>query len=518
MTHRKRKGLSLLLAFLLAIPILFLPQGQADVSAASITGNFEWQYVEELGGVEIRNYRGTDEVISIPSQLGGYPVKSIGTSAFSGSSFLQTLILPDTVTTVKDYAFRNCPILGSITFSASLTSIGASAFENAGMVTSLSLPASLKSIGGYAFSGCTSLREVSFPTALESIGGYAFMGANLRSVALPDSLKSMSDKAFYNSGVEEIHASTNSLGHQYAELNGIRFVSTGSSVTPPSEPTEENGVKLAIPSLSMQVGTYYDCLVTAPLTGDLQIFASNDCVAVVDGGKLTVETNGRSFRLYAQKAGPCTIIVRSATGSATLPVTVTAASGGSTNPPQGSGWVSDTTADLTVQQGKTYQFKFTASDPDQLNMWMGTSGVFQVKKASVEPGKAVYYKITAVGAPGAQAGVYVSYQGGSGTKLCVATVGGQAASSGSFVCDTTADFGVAQGASYQFKITATGGKKPTLWAGTSGVFRTEYVKQEGNDYFYRITAVGNPGQEAGIYVALEGEPGVKQCVAAIAYG
>ena len=56
MTHRKRKGLSLLLAFLLAIPILFLPQGQADVSAASITGNFEWQYVEELGGVEIRNY------------------------------------------------------------------------------------------------------------------------------------------------------------------------------------------------------------------------------------------------------------------------------------------------------------------------------------------------------------------------------------------------------------------------------------------------------------------------------
>ena len=159
---------------------------------------------------------------------------------------------------MKDYAFRNCPILGSITFSASLTSIGASAFENAGMVTSLSLPASLKSIGGYAFSGCTSLREVSFPTALESIGGYAFMGANLRSITLPDSLKSMSDKAFYNSGVEEIHASTNSLGHQYAELNGIRFVSTGSSVTPPSEPTEENGVKLAIPSLSMQVGTYYD--------------------------------------------------------------------------------------------------------------------------------------------------------------------------------------------------------------------------------------------------------------------
>ena len=94
-----------------------------------------------------------------------------------------------------------------------------------------------------------------------------------------------------------------------------------------------------------------------------------------------------------------------------------------------SGWTSDTNSDLTVQPGKTYQFKFTAANPDAIKVWMGTPGVFNITKSGQESG-AVYYKITAVGTPGAAAGVYVSYNGGSGTKLCVATVAGGSTSSG----------------------------------------------------------------------------------------
>lgn len=93
------------------------------------------------------------------------------------------------------------------------------------------------------------------------------------------------------------------------------------------------------------------------------------------------------------------------------------------------GWTSDTNSDLTVQPGKTYQFKFTAANPDAIKVWMGTPGVFNITKSGQESG-AVYYKITAVGTPGAAAGVYVSYNGGSGMKLCVATVAGGSTSSG----------------------------------------------------------------------------------------
>ena len=97
---------------------------------------------------------------------------------------------------------------------------------------------------------------------------------------------------------------------------------------------------------------------------------------------------------------------------------------------EATGWTSDTNSDLTVQPGKTYQFKFTAANPSGINVWMGTPGVFNITKSGQESG-AVYYKITAVGTPGAAAGVYVSYNGSSGTKLCVATVAGGSTSSGS---------------------------------------------------------------------------------------
>ena len=44
------------------------------------------------------------------------------------------------------------------------------------------------------------------------------------------------------------------------------------------------------------------------------------------------------------------------------------------------------------------------------------------------------------------------------------------------------------------------------------------MTQSGKDFFYMITAVGNPGAQAGFYAACEGQSGVKQCVVTIAYG
>ena len=52
-----------------------------------------------------------------------------------------------------------------------------------------------------------------------------------------------------------------------------------------------------------------------------------------------------------------------------------------------SNWTSDTNGSLNVQPGKTYQFKISTDNPDKINFWMGTLGVFNV----------VYYKIAAVG-------------------------------------------------------------------------------------------------------------------------
>ncbi|QEY35761.1 hypothetical protein FL966_12190 [Caproiciproducens galactitolivorans] len=74
--------------------------------------------------------------------------------------------------------------------------------------------------------------------------------------------------------------------------------------------------------------------------------------------------------------------------------------------------------------------------------------------------------------------------------------------------DTTNDFSLAQGASYQFKVTST--TAPSFTVGTPGAFNVALASKNGNDYFYKITAVGKVGSSAGIYLN-----GAKVCVVTI---
>lgn len=74
--------------------------------------------------------------------------------------------------------------------------------------------------------------------------------------------------------------------------------------------------------------------------------------------------------------------------------------------------------------------------------------------------------------------------------------------------DTNNDFSVAKGSAYQFKITSA--TAPTFTTGTAGVFSVALASKNGNDYFYKITAIGNVGASTGIYLN-----GVKLLVATV---
>ena len=67
-----------------------------------------------------------------------------------------------------------------------------------------------------------------------------------------------------------------------------------------------------------------------------------------------------------------------------------------------------------------------------------------------------------------------------------------------FVSDTTNDLTV--NGTYQFRITSKNGKTPVFVVGTSGVFDVKLARTTGNDYFFKITAIGAPGDKAGIYI------------------
>jgi hypothetical protein len=150
-------------------------------------------------------------------------------------------------------------------------------------------------------------------------------------------------------------------------------------------------------------------------------------------------------------------------------------------------WTSDTTDDFTIAPGASYQFKITATEAPV--MVAGTAGVLDVTNVG-KSGNDYFIKVTAAAdAAGKETGLYVN-----GTKLLVVKVAGAA----SFTSDTTADVTVKKGASYQYKITASAA--PSFTLGTSGVFNYTLVSQSGNNYFYKITAVGAVGSSTGVYV------------------
>ena len=159
--------------------------------------------------------------------------------------------------------------------------------------------------------------------------------------------------------------------------------------------------------------------------------------------------------------------------------------------PSVTGFESDTNADLTVN-GR-YQFRITSLDGHTPVLTVNNSN-FTVALAS-QNGRDYFYVITCAGTPGSTAAVSVD-----GKYLLTATVGGSASG---VVSDTTHPFTVAQGGTYQFRLTAAA--RPSFAAGSAS-FTVEYAGQEGNDYFYKVHAVGQAGDGCGFYINGEAQP------------
>ena len=84
------------------------------------------------------------------------------------------LVIPNTVTSIKDYAFYECVSITSISIPNSVTAIGAEAFYNCKNLTGqLNIPNSVSTIGKYSFSH-TDLTSIVVPNSVTFLGNNAF--------------------------------------------------------------------------------------------------------------------------------------------------------------------------------------------------------------------------------------------------------------------------------------------------------------------------------------------------------
>ena len=136
--------------------------------------------------------------ISITSCEINNKTKIILEEAFDGCSSLESVTIPDSVTTIGDDAFRGCSSLESVVIPDSVTSIGAAAFRGCSSLTSVTIGDGVTTIGAAEFEGCSSLESVTIGDGVTSIGDNAFRGcSSLTSVTIPDSVTYIGESAFY---------------------------------------------------------------------------------------------------------------------------------------------------------------------------------------------------------------------------------------------------------------------------------------------------------------------------------
>jgi hypothetical protein len=86
--------------------------------------------------------------------------------------------IPQSVTQIANYAFKDATSLVSVSIPSGVTSIGIGAFLGATALTSITIPAGVTSIGATVFYGATALTSITIPAGVTSIGSYAFRQAS----------------------------------------------------------------------------------------------------------------------------------------------------------------------------------------------------------------------------------------------------------------------------------------------------------------------------------------------------
>ena len=345
MRTKVKKLTSVILAVVMMLGILTI--APLTVSAATY-GDFEYT-LEDDYTCTITKYNGSAANVTIPSEIDGYKVLSIGSYAFYNCTSMESVTISNSIEKIGIGAFCACTNLKNVDIRTSgnnIIRIYDAAFSDCTSLKSIVIPGNVEFLwvqGGCTFGYCTSLKNVVIENGVTVISGWLFPHCpSLESISIPDSVTEIQAGAFFNcTSLKSItipksvtNMSNCSLGYgdyhntntnekdsnftikgykgtaaeEYAKENGFKFIALDIS-----EPTS---VSLNKTALTLDVGKSYTLTKTVSPSNAVTSYtwsSSNTSVA-------TVDSNGK---VTAKASGTATITVKTSNGkTATCKVTV----------------------------------------------------------------------------------------------------------------------------------------------------------------------------------------------------
>lgn len=231
----------------LALLITFVPLFSVSSSALpSTSADGLWRYIVNEDGTAVITtdnsdspaYLGDEKNVTVPSEIDGHTVVSVGKGAFAYKD-MSSVVLPDTIESIGDFAFRENKHLTSIVIPDSVIKIGEAAFIYNESLQTVTFGKNVRNISFDAFGWCTSLASVDLPDSLRILSDDAFRGcSSLSSIKAPNNLETVGenvvqDTAFYNNAANwsaQMLYLGNALVDVKPEITGTALVKADATV------------------------------------------------------------------------------------------------------------------------------------------------------------------------------------------------------------------------------------------------------------------------------------------------
>jgi len=237
---------------------------------------------------------------------------SIGKNAFRDCNSLTSIEIPSSVTSIGEHAFLWSYRLTGVhisdiaawckisfyNFFSNPLNYAKKLYLNGVLVTELTIPDSVTSIGDYAFSYCNSFTSVTFGenSQLTHIGNSAFQGcSSLTSIEIPSSVTSIGYEAFYNCySLTSINVSADN--NNYTSQNDVLFNKniTALIAYPAGKTETEYTVPSSVTSIVDNAFSYCNSLTSVEIPSSVTSIGNG---AFFDCDNLTSVTFGENIKL-----------------------------------------------------------------------------------------------------------------------------------------------------------------------------------------------------------------------------
>lgn len=149
------------------------------------------------GGLEVVRYHGNASIVTVPSTHEGLQVRVIGSGAFKDRASITKIVLPSSVTKIKNNAFEGCSLLNDIHLSTSIVFLGEAAFKDCIGLGEIAIAANISELPNQLLLNCKTLQNVYLHDNITSIGMEAFRGCHmLTSITIPTSTNVIREGTF----------------------------------------------------------------------------------------------------------------------------------------------------------------------------------------------------------------------------------------------------------------------------------------------------------------------------------